>query len=165
MASNFNHFKPKDTTPNGSVSLDPSRCFNHMSPYPASFITKQPSQHPTVCIADLTCNNRNTKCVFWERNLEHFITKVEKTVTEAVFGSAHVFRIGDHKFRIGNHVFRIGKLCFSGSEFGKEKIEQQEARKRIFWVSGHYITPNPVLFSGNFSTDTVQLPMYCMYQD
>ncbi|KAJ9541983.1 hypothetical protein OSB04_028489 [Centaurea solstitialis] len=31
-----------------------SGCFNHMSPYPASFITKQPSQHPTFRTADLT---------------------------------------------------------------------------------------------------------------
>ncbi|KAJ9542130.1 hypothetical protein OSB04_028636 [Centaurea solstitialis] len=105
MASNINHFKPKSTTSNGSMSLDPSRkaelmqlmrqnqhlmqlllrrqvmqqpmswtmgihspqssttrnfwifdsgCFNHMSPYPAGFITKQPSQHPTVRTADLT---------------------------------------------------------------------------------------------------------------
>ncbi|KAJ9549008.1 hypothetical protein OSB04_021551, partial [Centaurea solstitialis] len=105
MASNINHFKPKCTTSNGSMSLDPSRkaelmqfmrqnqhlmqlllrrqvmqqpmswtmgihspqssttgnfwifdsgCFNHMSPYPAGFITKQPSQHPTVRTADLT---------------------------------------------------------------------------------------------------------------
>ncbi|KAJ9542170.1 LOW QUALITY PROTEIN: hypothetical protein OSB04_028676 [Centaurea solstitialis] len=29
-------------------------CFNHMSPYPAGFITKQPSQHPTVRTAHLT---------------------------------------------------------------------------------------------------------------
>ncbi|KAJ9552004.1 hypothetical protein OSB04_016049 [Centaurea solstitialis] len=105
MASNINHFKPKSTTSNGSMSLDPSRkaelmqlmrqnqhlmqlllrrqvmqqpmswtmgihspqssttgnfwifdsgCFNHMSPYPVGFITKQPSQHPTVRMADLT---------------------------------------------------------------------------------------------------------------
>ncbi|KAJ9546605.1 hypothetical protein OSB04_019148 [Centaurea solstitialis] len=105
MASNINRFKPKSTTSNGSMSLDPSRkaalmqlmrqnqhlmqlllhrqvmqqpmswtmgihspqssksgnfwifnygCFNHMSPYPAGFITKQPSQHPTVRTADLT---------------------------------------------------------------------------------------------------------------
>ncbi|KAJ9548882.1 hypothetical protein OSB04_021425 [Centaurea solstitialis] len=105
MASNINHFKPKSTTSNGSMSLDLSRkaelmqlmrqnqqlmqlllrrqvmqqpmswtmgihspqssttgnfwifdsgCFNHMSPYPAGFITKQPSQHPTVRTADLT---------------------------------------------------------------------------------------------------------------
>ncbi|KAJ9555291.1 hypothetical protein OSB04_009905 [Centaurea solstitialis] len=105
MASNINHFKPKSTTSNGSMSLDPSRkaelmqlmrqnqhlmqlllrrqvmqqpmswtmgihspqssttgnfwifdsgCFNHMSPYPAGFITKQPSQHPTVRTTDLT---------------------------------------------------------------------------------------------------------------
>ncbi|KAJ9537493.1 hypothetical protein OSB04_030226 [Centaurea solstitialis] len=31
-----------------------SGCFNHMSPYPAGFITKQPSPHPTVRTADLT---------------------------------------------------------------------------------------------------------------
>ncbi|KAJ9537573.1 hypothetical protein OSB04_030306 [Centaurea solstitialis] len=105
MASHLNHFKPKSTTSNGFVSLDPSRkaalmqllrqnqhllqlllrrqlmqqpvswtmgmnslrsstsgnfwifdsgCFNHMSPYPTGFITKQPSQHPTVRTADFT---------------------------------------------------------------------------------------------------------------
>ncbi|KAJ9536128.1 hypothetical protein OSB04_un000705 [Centaurea solstitialis] len=31
-----------------------SGCFNHMSPYPAGFITKQPSPHPTVRTTDLT---------------------------------------------------------------------------------------------------------------
>ncbi|KAJ9535710.1 hypothetical protein OSB04_un001136 [Centaurea solstitialis] len=38
----------------GKFWIFDSGCFNHMSPYPLGFITKQPSQHPTVRTADLT---------------------------------------------------------------------------------------------------------------
>ncbi|KAJ9566608.1 hypothetical protein OSB04_002574 [Centaurea solstitialis] len=46
------HSPQSSTT--GNFWIFDSGCFNHMSPYPAGFITKQPSQHPTVCTTDLT---------------------------------------------------------------------------------------------------------------
>ncbi|KAJ9548276.1 hypothetical protein OSB04_020819 [Centaurea solstitialis] len=44
---------PRSSTSDNFWIFD-SGCFNHMSPYPAGFIAKQPSQHPTVRTADLT---------------------------------------------------------------------------------------------------------------
>ncbi|KAJ9564443.1 hypothetical protein OSB04_000409 [Centaurea solstitialis] len=46
------HSPQSSTT--GNFWIFDSGCFNHMSPYPAGFITKQPSQHPTVRTTDLT---------------------------------------------------------------------------------------------------------------
>ncbi|KAJ9554596.1 hypothetical protein OSB04_018641 [Centaurea solstitialis] len=44
---------PRSSTSSNFWIFD-SGCFNHISQYPAGFITKQPSQHPTVRTADLT---------------------------------------------------------------------------------------------------------------
>ncbi|KAJ9547876.1 hypothetical protein OSB04_020419 [Centaurea solstitialis] len=44
---------PRSSTSDNFWIFD-SGCFNHMSPYPAGFTTKQPSQHPTVRTTDLT---------------------------------------------------------------------------------------------------------------
>ncbi|KAJ9566734.1 hypothetical protein OSB04_002700 [Centaurea solstitialis] len=38
----------------GNFGIFDFGCFNHMSPYPVDFLTKQPSQHPSVRIAALT---------------------------------------------------------------------------------------------------------------